>query len=290
MESKITIFTPTYNRGYILPQLYASLCKQTNPAFIWLVVDDGSTDNTNMLINTWISENRLSIKYLYQPNGGKMRAHNRGVLCCETELFFCVDSDDFLAEDSIQLIYDTWKKPRIEKISGIVAYRGFIGTSQLIKCHFPENYQTSALIRLYQNGFCGDTSLIYRTDILKRHLFPEIEGEKFISEAYVYDQIDEFYELILLKQPLIMCQYQSDGYTQNEHQLFVKYPKGWAMFYNQRSRFSRNLKERIVMVAKYISFGLMCGSAKIIRNSNYPVITLFCYPLGLYYKMIKFKS
>ena len=90
---RLTIFTPTYNRAYILPKLYDSLCEQTCQDFDWLIVDDGSTDHTKELVGDWIKEKKISIRYVCQENGGKMRAYNKAVSLTETELFVCIDSD-----------------------------------------------------------------------------------------------------------------------------------------------------------------------------------------------------
>ena len=88
---KLTIFTPTYNRAQTLPRLYDSLKRQTNKNFVWLIVDDGSEDNTKSLVDAWTEEKLMEIKYIYQQNSGKMQAHNCGVDNTETELFLCVD-------------------------------------------------------------------------------------------------------------------------------------------------------------------------------------------------------
>ncbi|MDR1679069.1 MAG: glycosyltransferase [Prevotellaceae bacterium] len=313
---KLTIFTPTYNRAYILGQLYDSLCRQTKPDFKWLIVDDGSTDNTRELVEQWQAEQKIDMRYIWQENGGKMRAHNNAVLHCETELFICVDSDDYLTANAVELIYSKWEEVKsLSNISGIVAYRGWaelehtIGTIPLsparhceersnlensnhniIKKEFPAGVETSALLKLYQHGFSGDTSLVFRTEILKQYLFPEIAGEKFITEAYVYDQIDQHYRFAILRQPLIMCQYQPDGYTQHANKLFKENPKGWALYYNQRAKYSIRLKEKLVLIAKYVCFSLMAKNKHIIKNSNFPFLTLCCFPLGYYYKIRRYEK
>ena len=110
MMKTVTVFTPTYNRAYTLPKLYNSLCRQTSVDFMWLVVDDGSTDNTEELIKGWQEENKVLIEYHKQSNGGKMRAHNLGVKLCNSELFFCVDSDDYISDVAIEHIIDYWNE------------------------------------------------------------------------------------------------------------------------------------------------------------------------------------
>ena len=103
-EEKLTIFTPTYNRAYTLKKLYASLIEQINQNFEWLIVDDGSTDNTEEVVKQWVDEKKITIRYFKQRNGGKQRAHNKGVEICNTELFICVDSDDYIVKDSVDKI------------------------------------------------------------------------------------------------------------------------------------------------------------------------------------------
>ncbi|MCS2864766.1 glycosyltransferase family 2 protein [Bacteroides thetaiotaomicron] len=100
----VTVFTPTYNRAYILNDLYQSLCRQTCRKFEWLIVDDGSTDNTEGLVASWLDEGKMSLRYIKQPNGGKHRAINKGIQEANGDLFFIVDSDDYLAKNAIERI------------------------------------------------------------------------------------------------------------------------------------------------------------------------------------------
>lgn len=292
----LTIFTPTYNRAHTLPRLYDSLCRQTNKNFKWLIVDDGSEDDTKNVIKKWKIENKISIKYLYQTNGGKMRAHNRGVLECDTELFLCVDSDDYLVDNATTLIYDHWNKTTAgiiayESIAGIIAYKaisGIVADSPSIVCEFPK-CDSCTMFGLYEQGFKGDTSLVYRTSILQEHLFPEIEGEKFIGEDYIYNQIDEKYQLSILREPLIVCEYLPDGYTCNWNKLYISNPKGWAMYYNQKSKYYKISKHKLVLVAYYIAFSIIGHRKHIVCSSESPWLTLICLPLGVVHYLKKKK-
>jgi glycosyltransferase involved in cell wall biosynthesis len=107
---KITVFTPTYNRAYILDRVYKSLINQTNKSFVWLIVDDGSTDNTESLVKKWIKEDKIEIKYYKQKNGGKQRAHNKAVKLTDTDLFICLDSDDYFTKDAIEILLNSWNE------------------------------------------------------------------------------------------------------------------------------------------------------------------------------------
>lgn len=261
MDALITIFTPTYNRAYTLPKLYHSLCRQSRKDFKWLVVDDGSTDDTEAVINGWQKDNFIEIIYFKQENQGKMCAHNLGVQKCDTELFFCVDSDDFIVDDAVDTIISEWtKSPKCSKMCGLVAYKA-IGHDGVYKIpsYFPfTGYST--LSYLYKNGFKGDTSLVFRTEVLKVFPFPVIHGERFITEAYVYNQIDKKYELLLVDKALTMCEYMPDGYTSNEMILRLKYPMGWYLFTLQELEDEKDPRRKKLLEAHAFSYFLMYKS------------------------------
>ena len=234
----LTIFTPTYNRAYKLPKLYQSLVQQTNQEFEWLIVDDGSTDDTQTLVEGWQSEHKLSIRYVYQINGGKMRAHNKGVSLCQNELFLCVDSDDYLYDEHVvEAIYEKWNSiPDVTKdtLSGILAPRHVTNFNLTDAQKTLPDIDYSTVSDLYTvHNFKSDTALVFRTSVISAYPFPEIEGEKFITESYIYTQIDAHYQFALLNKELIFCEYIADGYTSNWNKLFLKNPKGWKLKYNQ---------------------------------------------------------
>ena len=132
-EQKVTVFTPAYNRAYTLGRLYESLLKQTDKRFCWLIVDDGSTDQTEELVSNWIKENRIDIEYYKQENQGKPAAHNTGVELTKTELFTCVDSDDYLTDNAVGEILNAWER----KTDGCIGILGYIerkGEGVLTKC------------------------------------------------------------------------------------------------------------------------------------------------------------
>lgn len=285
---ELTIFTPTYNRAYILPKLYESLCKEPTDDFIWLIVDDGSSDNTHDIVDKWQKEGRIEIVYHKQQNGGKMRAHNKGVELCSTPLFFCIDSDDQIAEGAVEKIKKiSYLLKEDNSLSGIVAKRFIV--NRLSSNNLP-NLQRSTLHDIYKIGFKGDTSLVFKTSVLREYAFPEIEGEKFVTEAYVYNQIDQKYELLIMNEYLMRCEYQEDGYTVNANSLYLKYPKGWAMYYAQYYNYYANtMRDKIKYMAYYIS---MCKLAKmsfmdILKKSPSFMICLASFPVGIrfFYKL-----
>lgn len=286
MKKVLTIFTPTYNRAYILPILYESLCKEPTDAFIWLIVDDGSTDNTQEFVERWQRESKLEIIYHKQSNGGKMRAHNKGVQLCTTQLFFCIDSDDQIASGAISKILETYQiLIDDEFLSGIAAKKLII--NRLSSPNLP-NITRSTLHGIYKTGFKGDTSLVFKTSVLREFPFPEIEGEKFVTEGYVYDQIDQKYELLILNEFLMRCEYREDGYTVNANSLYLKYPKGWALYYSQYYDFyAKALRDKVKYMGYYMS---MCMIAKvplwkIVKEAPSALMCLLSIPVGVkFYK------
>ena len=280
----ITIFTPTYNRAHLLPRLYESLKRQTCKDFDWLVVDDGSSDGTNMLLEAWQRETDFAIRYIYKENGGKMKAHNLGVMECKTELFMCLDSDDYLTDDCVERIYVNWDKHKSCKdVAGMVAYREMSGQKAFF---FPEVVYST--LQNINRTYVGETALAFKNDILKAYLFPELEGENFIAEGYVYDQLDAKYQLAVIPEYWIKCEYQKGGLTDTALSLLVKNPKGWAL--NAKIKYSfraSSFKDRIRWTSTYICASLFagCGIGDIIMNAPNALMCILCFPLGVAQKL-----
>lgn len=278
----LTIFTPTYNRAYILPELYRSLCKEPSDSFIWLIVDDGSTDNTQELVENWQRENLIEIVYFKQENGGKMRAHNKGVELCTTPLFFCIDSDDQIATGAVEKILETHQTLRDDEFLGGIAAKKLI-INKLASKDLPDK-KRSTLHNVYASGFKGDTSLVFKTDVLKEFPFPEIDGEKFVTEGYVYDQIDQKYELLILNEYLMRCEYQEDGYTFNADSLYLKYPKGWALYFSQYYKFyAKSMRDRIKYMGYYVSMRLIAKTPflQVLKDAPSLFICIISIPAGI---------
>lgn len=240
----ITIFTPTYNRAYTLPKLYESLCRQNCNDFIWLIVDDGSTDGTKALIDNWIAESKIGIKYFHQENGGKMRALNKGVKECTTPLFLCVDSDDYLTETAVYDILYFWHENYSgeQNVAGMVANRLMVSSSNSKPREtvpLPRGIKSCRMRDLgHMYGHCGETSIVFLSTVAKRFPFPEIEGERFITESFVYDRIDYYgFKFLIYQNPFVFCEYLPDGYTRNQATIYRDAPLGWAMYFNQQIEF-----------------------------------------------------
>lgn len=291
MKEIVTVFTPTYNRRSTLIRLYNSLCMQTNNMFRWLIVDDGSTDNTESLVQEWINDKKVNIKYFKQKNEGKSMAHNKGVENTDTELFVCVDSDDCLVPDAIEKIVKTWEKVKQKKYIGIVAYRGTYDGENISKCKF--EIESSTLIDAYRKyGFKGDSMLVYKTALLKKYCFPHFTGEKFVPESYLYDKLDQEGKLYFIHKVLYLCEYLQDGYTNNMRMVIKNNPRGYIEYINQRIAFDKSVFYICADSIRYIAVA-KCNKAsnkEIVTNAVYPLITTILLPLGVFYFHKLYKS
>ena len=277
-KKTLTIFTPTYNRAYILPVLYRSLCKQTNQDFEWLIVDDGSVDNTEELIQEWLVENKIQIKYYKQKNGGKQRAHNKGVEESVTELFVCVDSDDYVTEDFVDEHLNRWDEVKSDHtIGGIISLQGH-ENGEPMGTFFPSGIQKSTLTTLYSKlKFRGDATLVYRTEILKQYPFVVEEGEKFIGEGYVYYQIDQHYELALLPKILMIKEYLQDGYTSNVRRLTKNNPKGYMRLKLLSIEYAPTWFERFTHTILYLVGCRISGEKKPLKKLPHKWLGVLAY-------------
>lgn len=288
----ITIFTPAYNRAYILPKLYESLCAQTSKNFEWLVVDDGSTDETEELIANFksqVSKNKPSfeIRYFKQENGGKHRAINRGVQEAHGELFFIVDSDDHLSADAVEWISKTWSELGNDKsfagLSGIRIMQD--GTKIGGGEDFGMIDATSLDIR-YKHHVGGDLAEIYRTDVMRKFPFPDIPGEKFCTEALVWDRIAETgLKLRYIYKGIYVGGYLPDGLSAKQRKIRRESPE-YSMLYDSEGA-KRKCAPLRFRVKRAIKFWEFAGDSQKsfkekCRMIGWPWI-LF-YPVGLIYR------
>ncbi|MFZ1841509.1 MAG: glycosyltransferase family 2 protein, partial [Leptotrichiaceae bacterium] len=252
---KFTIFTPTYNREGLLISLYESLKKQTFKDFEWLIVDDGSVDNTNETVQQFIKENILNISYYYKENGGKQRAYNYALDNAKGELFICLDSDDEYVSNALEIILEYWKK--VEKNAKIVGM-GYLSTypdGSIIGSKFPSDEMVETQFNIYNKyKVTGDKGLMFRTEVIKNYKFPVFDGEKFTTEALVYNRIAEKYEMLYINEKIEIKQYHEDGLTAKYNDLLLRNPKGNALYHNERNKHKMIFKEKIFNNAVYYKF------------------------------------
>lgn len=244
----VTVFTPLYNRAYIVERLYTSLKSQTVKDFEWLVIDDGSTDNAQEKFDVWKNQdNGFEIRYIRCENGGKHRAINKGVPLAKGELFFIVDSDDCLPENSIKNIIDIEKTIEDKlKFAGIAGIKRTFDNN-LIGTTFKGKYVDATSLERDKFGISGDKSEVFYTDILKKYPFPEFEGEKFVTEDVVWSRIAaDGYKIRWTNEDIYICEYLDDGLTSKGREIYINSPLGYALYVKQIAKFKKmDTREKI---------------------------------------------
>ena len=278
----LTIFTPAYNRAHTLPRTYESLKKQNCKDFIWLIIDDGSSDNTAELVRKWITEEKdFEIRYIYKENGGMHTAHNTAYENIDTELNVCIDSDDLMAENAVEKILKKWTQVRNSGYAGIIGLDAdFEGN--IIGKGFPENLEETTVRGYYANGGSGDKKLVYRTDIINKYPpYPVFEGEKYVSLAYIYYLIDQKYKMAVLNEILCNVEYQSDGSSNSMLYQYLKNPKGFAFWRKFCMQYPTTAKRTFIECIHYVSSSLLEKNRKFIFESPKKIMTICAIPFGV---------
>lgn len=273
----ITIFTPTFNRAYVLEKAYNSLLKQKNKNFIWMIVDDGSTDDTEQIVNSWKKQDKIKIEYYKIKNGGKANAYNYAIDKTKTDYFlFALDSDDIIVDDGISILNE-----HINKYNdyNIIAFINDVSNKKNKSYNYDKLNDNSYFEALNEHYIDVETVNLFKTSYLKQYKFPVIEGEKFFTEAYIYYQMTcpvKWTRVILEK-----ATYLNDGLTTNTAKLFVNHPKSWYLYNKLRLEKAKNTKYIIKYTIYLISFGLLSKSKHIISDSKYKLLTIALFPMGV---------
>ena len=278
----ITVFTPAYNRAHTLPRTYESLLAQECKDFVWLVVDDGSADNTAELVQGWQKcENGFEIRYIYKENGGMHTAHNTAYENIDTELNVCIDSDDCLAAGAVRKILAKWAEVKD------LGYAGLIGLDadlegNLIGKGFPQGMSETTLVGYYAGGGSGDKKLVYRTDIIKQYPpYPVFEGEKYVALAYKYRLIDQEYKLAVLDDVLCHVEYQPDGSSATMWKQYLRNPKGFAFWRKVCMQYPESQRRVFVDCIHYVSSSLLSRNKSFIKESPKKGQTVLAIPFGI---------
>lgn len=284
----LTIFTPTYNRSDKLVRTFESLCAQGHSDFEWLIVDDGSTDDTCELVKRFKKEAPFQVHYRYQEHGGKHRAYNEALSLAKGDYFFAVDSDDWLSAGCLDYLWN--HLPIADKsVIGIIALKEDSSGRIFGEC-FGMSATVTTLQRLEEAGCNGERSFIFKTEVARRYPFPTIEGENFVTESVVYDRIGADWKFMALDWSLTVCEYQCDGLSGNIYQLMWNNPQGFIIYHRQRIDRAYNLSNAVRHTLRYHAFRHIAGRR--FRGEKYTgryslLVRLLSFvgPLGrMYYK------
>ena len=283
----ITVFTPTYNRGYIIENLYKSLKQQQSNNFEWLVIDDGSTDNTASLFEKWVNEkNKFNIKYVKTNNNGKPRAINKALQIATGRYLFMVDSDDYITEDAI-LKLERWVNEIDDKedIIAVGVARAY-PNGEYIKGIEPTidddiGYVDATNLERKNYNLDADMCEAYKIDIMKKFPFEVWKGEKFAPEEIVLNEIAlHGYKVRWHKDKIYICEYLDDGLTKGNWNLLKSNPMGYAMLYNHKLKFTKKKLERFNYCCQHIALSIIGKQYKYIFKSNAKLLNIIALPFG----------
>lgn len=278
---RITVFTPTYNRAYIIKNLFESLKEQTFKDFEWLVVDDGSEDGTTELFNVWSNEHAFIVRYYSQENGGKHRAVNRGLQLAQGELFFIVDSDDQLPPNSLELVEKYYRQIEGDQsFAGVCGLKAFYNGST-VNNNLPFEILDSNHLELTDKyKIHGDMAQVVRTAVFKKFPFPDFKGEKYCGESLIWDRIACHYKFRYFSEVIYLCEYLLDGLSQS----FVKNkrmsPTYATLIYLELMNMDVTLYTRIRSAINFWRY-FFCLKTRTKTNNHLPFWAWLFSPIGI---------
>ena len=274
----LTVFTPTHNRAHTLERLYRSLCAQTCQDFDWLVIDDGSTDGTAALIQSFLDEGLIPIQYIYKENGGLYTGYNTAYANIETELNVCIDSDDAMPENAVEIILRTWEEKGDDRFAGIIGLDCYMDSRNPIGGAFPDKLKECYLLDLYTKRIHrGDTKQVMRTDLMKR-VAPMVgfPGEKNFNPIYLLLLVCDKYPLLVLNEPLCLVEYQErDSMSRNIWKQYLDSPRSFAQMRRLEMTLRRNtLSNQYRCAVHYVAECLISRDKEWLKKSPRRFLTL----------------
>lgn len=305
----LSVFTPTFNRADLLPRGYQALCRQTSHDFCWLIIDDGSTDLTKDLVESWITSESISntqdgfeglskdaswlhIRYCYKENGGLHTGYNKAIELMDTELCVCIDSDDYMPDDAVEIIVKCWKERGNSNVAGILGLDFYMDGGP-IGGYFPEGIDTLHIIDMESKyNHHGDVKVVHRTALLKEVApQPSFPGEKNFNPIYLFNKVDMKYPLLLLNDNLCFVEYQEAGMTFNIYKQYVNSPRSFSELRRLlMSRRDVSTMFKFKQAIHYVSSEIRCRNRKWLKESPQKALTILAVPLGvLLYLHINYK-
>ena len=270
---KISILTATYNRANLLSKLYESILNNLNEDIDveWLIMDDGSTDETKEVVEGFTEENKLEIKYFFQENQGKMQAINNLVESAQGDLIIECDSDDYFSNNAFEVIKNVFDKNENRmKDFYALAFLKYDQTGKNMGNNFKN--ETSKMFDLYfKEGEKGEKALVFNSKIRKQYKYELENGERFSTEARMFHKMDEKYNIICINQPIMICEYQAEGYTRNIDKQFTENPYGYFEYFKeilQKDFNGVSFNKRLYAIKHYILFATLTKQKNIVKQAN----------------------
>ena len=300
----LTVFTPAYNRAHTIWRTFESLCRQTSKEFEWLVIDDGSTDNTRELVASWLQKSQdlhspikstdvqfegwcdagFKIRYIWKENGGLHTGYNTAYANIDTELCVCIDSDDWMPDDAVEKILSCWRLKGGPQYAGIMGL-DFDTQGKPLGGFFPKDMEEAYFLDMYiKNIHRADSKEVMRTDLMKK-VAPQVgyEGEKNFNPVYMLLQVCDDYPLLVLNENLCIVEYQQDdSMSRGIYRQYLNSPRSFAKLRLLEMKLKRNtFKNRFRSAVHYVSSCLIARDGKWLSQASNKSLVLAAAPLGL---------
>lgn len=279
----VAILTPSYNREELLEEAYQSLEKQTNKSFVWYIVDDGSVESQQQAVENIAKRATFKVVYNRKDNGGKHTAVNYGMQKITEPLTIILDNDDKLRSDAVDTIL---KDYQLIKDNPEICGLGYLKTDkngQVVGVEYTADGVVDTFInQRYNKKTFGDKCEVFKTEILKNYPFPEIKGERFLSETIVWCQMSGKYKMVFFNDGIYICEYRQGGLSDGVKKTLFNNPKGATLVYNSLTTKDFNLGVRVKNVLLYIIHSFASGNSalKTIKMANAKTLTFFLIPVG----------
>ena len=267
---KISVLTPTYNRANLIGRLYKSLVENSkyNVDIEWIIMDDGSTDDTKEIIKGYINENKINVKYFYQENQGKMIAISNLVDKSNGDWIIECDSDDYFTDDAFKIICDEYSKYEDDNKAYALCFLKYDQNGNNIGNVFQKK-RTTMFDLYFKEGETGEKALVFFTNVRKKYKHELEKGEKFVTEARMYHKMDQDYDMICINKKIMVCEYQEQGYTKNITKQFIESPFGYYEYFKEileRDFSGVKFNKRLYAIKHFILFGYLTKSRQKLKN------------------------
>lgn len=266
---KISVLTATYNRANLLSRLYESILNNISSDIDveWLIMDDGSTDETKEIVEKFIEENKLEVKYFFQENQGKMQAINNLIEGAQGDLIIECDSDDYFTNNAFEIIKNAYEQNNMQNFYAM-CFLKYDQTGKNMGNNFKKSI-TKMFDLYFKEGENGEKALVFNSKIRKQYKYELENGEKFVTEARIFHKMDENYDIICINETIMICEYQIQGYTKNIIKQFKENPYGYFNYFKeilQKDMNGVSFKKRLYTIKHYILFSVLTNQKNIVKQ------------------------
>ena len=281
VNNLLTIVTPAYNRGHLLKKCYESLLAQTDKGFQWIIVDDGSADDTRAVVASFETE-EFEINYVPKENGGKHTALNASHPHIRGEYVLILDSDDYLTDTAVAQVREGWKAWAENEQVGMVTF--LKGSSpEEPNCTGAVTGEPVDILTGRRNVIRSmDCCEVIRAELFRKYPFPVFPGERFVSECALWNRVAKTHKCVYINHVVYICEYLEGGLTDSGRAMRIRNPRGGMFTSDLRMGRNNFLKQRIKYGLLYTCYGFFAGMkpGEILAGTAHKPVAALCMAPG----------